>query len=157
MLLGIGMLGGTARERRRRNGGLDPQTVDAPVTAKVWGRALAYTVFYFPMTIYILRIIPDIFNLPHYGNPVDYLLFILPMLLSTAFAWPGPQLLYERARELLYIHSVLIGSVPVPVGPDLATLRHERLVAVGRQYDPGGMGVLKALSASTPTRPRSTR
>ena len=38
------------------------------------------------------------------------------------------------------IHSVLIGSVPVPVGPDLATLRHERLVAVGRQYDPGGMG-----------------
>lgn len=105
MLLGIGMLGGTARERRRRNGGLDPQTVDAPVTAKVWGRALAYTVFYFPMTIYILRIIPDIFNLPHYGNPVDYLLFILPMLLSTAFL--GQALNYfMKERESCFIFIV---------------------------------------------------
>ncbi len=85
MLLGICLLGGTSAERRRRNGGIDPQQTVAPASATVWGRALAYTVFYFPMTVYILRFIPEMFNLPHYGNPVDYLLFILPLLLATAF------------------------------------------------------------------------
>lgn len=86
MILGITMLGGTARERRRKNGGIDPKAVQGVgVAATVWGRALCYTVFYFPLTVYIMRYIPEIFNLPHYGSPVDYLLFIFPMLLSSAF------------------------------------------------------------------------
>lgn len=110
MLLGICMLGGTANERRRRNGGRDPLAPSAPVSARVWGRALAYTIFYFPMTIYILRIIPEIFNLPHYGNPVDYLLFILPMLLGTAFL--GQALDYfMKERESCFIIIVFTSVV----------------------------------------------
>lgn len=86
MILGITLLGGTSRERRRRNGGIDPEEVQGvPVSASVWGKALCYTVFYFPMTIYILRFIPEMFNLPHYGNPADYYLFIFPLLLASAF------------------------------------------------------------------------
>lgn len=86
MILGITMLGGTSRERRRRNGGIDPEEVQGvPVSATVWGKALCYTVFYIPMTVYILRFIPEMFNLPHYGNPVDYYLFIFPLLLASAF------------------------------------------------------------------------
>ena len=86
MLLGICMLGGTSRERRRRNNGVDPrQITGVPVSATVWGKALCYVVFYIPVTIYILHFIPEWFHLPHYGNPVDYLLFIFPMLLASAF------------------------------------------------------------------------
>lgn len=86
MILGITLLGGTSRERRRRNGGIDPEEVQGvSVSATVWGKALCYTVFYFPMTIYILRFIPEMFNLPHYGNPADYYLFIFPLLLASAF------------------------------------------------------------------------
>lgn len=86
MILGITLLGGTSRERRRRNGGLDPRQVNnASPTATIWGKALCYTVFYIPLTIYILRFIPEMFNLPHYGSPVDYLLFVFPLLLSTSF------------------------------------------------------------------------
>lgn len=86
MILGITLLGGTSRERRRRNGGIDPEEVQGVSTsATVWGKALCYTVFYFPMTIYILRFIPEMFNLPHYGNPADYYLFIFPLLLASAF------------------------------------------------------------------------
>lgn len=86
MLLGIGMLGGTSAERRRRNRGYDPlQVHDAGVTATVWGKTLAYTVLYIPQVIYVLRIIPMMFNLPHNGSASDYFMFIVPMLLSTAF------------------------------------------------------------------------
>ncbi len=86
MILGITLLGGTSRERRRRNGGIDPEEVQGvSASATVWGKALCYTVFYFPMTIYILRFIPEMFNLPHYGNPADYYLFIFPLLLASAF------------------------------------------------------------------------
>jgi ABC-2 type transport system permease protein len=85
MILGILMLSGTARERRRRNGGIDPEAVHAPASAVIWGKTLCYTVFYIAPTIFLLRYIPQIFDLPHIGNPVDYLLLALPLLLATSF------------------------------------------------------------------------
>lgn len=86
MLLGITFIGGTSRERRSRNRGLDPlRPDDIPTSAAIWGRTLCYTVFYLPMTLYVVRVIPEMFNLPHFGSAVDYLPFLLPLLLSTAF------------------------------------------------------------------------
>ena len=86
MLLGITFIGGTSRERRLRNGGVDPLRPDSmPVSADIWGRALCYTVFYLPMTLYVVKVIPEMFSLPHYGSAVDYLPFLLPMLIATAF------------------------------------------------------------------------
>lgn len=86
MVLGICMLGGTSRERRRRNGGIDPRMIaGAPATAVVWGRTLCYTIFYIAPSIFLLRYITVLFDMPHMGAPVDYLLFIFPLLLSSAF------------------------------------------------------------------------
>lgn len=100
MVLGITMLGGTWRERRRR----DPaaaRPVAGPL-ATVWGKALCYVVFYIPVTVYIMRFIPEIFNLPHYGNPADYYLFALPLLFATAFF--GLTLnLFMKQRESAFI------------------------------------------------------
>lgn len=84
MLLGISLMGGTENEQRKRLG-IKPSFINAPVSATVIGKALASTFFYFPACIYVLHIIPLIFDLPHQGNPVDYFLFIFPMLLATAF------------------------------------------------------------------------
>jgi len=110
MLLGICLLGGTSRERRRANGGTDPRQVAAPTTATVWGKALSYTVFYIPLTIYIMCLIPEIFSLPHYGNPLDYLLFIFPMLLATAFL--GQALNYfMKERESAFITIVFTSVI----------------------------------------------
>ena len=86
MLLGIALMGGTSRERRMRNGGKDPLMVDsASASATVWGKALCYFVLYIPLAMYVTTCIPEMFNLPHYGSPVQYLPFIVPMLFASAF------------------------------------------------------------------------
>lgn len=110
MLLGVCMLGGTSRERRSRNRGIDPLQIQAPATATVWGKALAYTVFYIPLTIYVMRFIPEMFDLPHYGNPVDYLLFIFPMLLATAFLGQGLNVIIKE-RETVFVVIVFTSVV----------------------------------------------
>jgi ABC-2 type transport system permease protein len=85
MVMGAAMIIGTSRDRRRRLG-YDPREISGvSATAKSLGKALCYTVFYVPATIYILHFITEIFNLPRAGSPVDYLLFIFPLLLSSAF------------------------------------------------------------------------
>ncbi|MDE6369343.1 MAG: ABC transporter permease [Muribaculaceae bacterium] len=86
MLLGITLIGGTSRERRARNGGIDPMMIDsASASASVWGKTLCYVVLYLPLTIYVTTCIPEMFRLPHYGSPTQYLPFMLPMLFASAF------------------------------------------------------------------------
>lgn len=71
---------------------------------------MAVTVIYIPLTIYVLRFIPEMFNLPHYGNPVDYLLFVFPLLLSSAFL--GQTLVYfMKERESAFILIVFTSVV----------------------------------------------
>lgn len=85
MVLGICLLIGSSNERRSRNGGIDPKLVPgvAP-SARVIGRALAMVVFYIPALIYCARWLPWIFSFPHVGDPVDYMLFLVPFLLASA-------------------------------------------------------------------------
>lgn len=86
MVLGAVMIMGTARQRRRRNHGFDPlMPVNSPAYAIVWGKALCYTIFYITPALFALHFIPSIFNLPHVGSAVQYLLFALPFLLASAF------------------------------------------------------------------------
>lgn len=106
MLLGIGLLGGTAKERRRANGGYDPKGInEAGPVATTIGKALAYTVFYIPLVIYVLHFIPWMFSLPHIGNPADYLLFIVPLLLASAFLG---QALVVMMKEREYVFLVVV-------------------------------------------------
>lgn len=86
LILGAALLGGTSRERRRANGGIDPMEVQGiSPFATVWGKSLAYALFYIPASIYVTHIIPWMFDLPRLGNPLDYLLFIFPLLLAAGF------------------------------------------------------------------------
>ena len=105
MVLGICMLAGTSKERRRRNGGIDPlQIQDAPSSAMMWGKSLCYLVLYIPLAIYVVRWMPEIFSLPHNGAPVDYLLFLLPFLLASAmFGQAFSGLCTERESGFLVV------------------------------------------------------
>lgn len=99
MLLGITLLGGTRYERRVRGGGIDPMGIDATSLQQVVGRALCYVMIYLPLTLYVLHYVPVFFSLPHIGSPLDYIPYIFPMLLATAFMGIAMQLLV-REREM---------------------------------------------------------
>lgn len=104
MILGITMLGGTRYERRLRNGGIDPLGVSASPSASVTGRMLCYVFIYMPLTIYVLHFVPVMFNLPHVGSPLQYLPFVLPMLIATAFFGMTVEILVkEREMSLLVV------------------------------------------------------
>jgi len=83
LILGAVLLGGTRREERRRLKG--PVTGDdASPSARVIGRTLCYTFIYLPLSIYILHFVLHFFSYPQEGGIADGILFILPLLLSSA-------------------------------------------------------------------------
>lgn len=85
MILGVTMLSAGSSERRRRNGSIDPLAIPAGPVTTVFGRTMCYLCLYLPICIYVLDLVPMMFNLPHIGHLTDYLLFILPMLLASSF------------------------------------------------------------------------
>lgn len=110
MLLGICMLDGGSNERRRRNNGYDPMQVYASPSATCIGKALCCTVIYFPLSIFILHFIPEMFSFPHIGGFWDYFLLILPMLLATAFLGQSLQCLMSE-RESAFVVVVFTSVV----------------------------------------------
>lgn len=103
LILGVTMIGGTSRERRRRNFGIDPLQDDTiPASAAIWGKTLCYAIIYLPMTIYVTTCIPEMFELPHYGSALQYLPFLLPMILASAFLGQALLILIKE-RETTFI------------------------------------------------------
>ena len=84
MILGVSMLSAGSSERRRRNGGIDPLAIPAGPVTTIIGRVMCYLCIYLPVCIYVLDLVPMIFDLPHIGQLSDYLMFILPMLIASA-------------------------------------------------------------------------
>lgn len=85
LMLGVFMLSGSSMERRRRNNGIDPLAVGGPSSALVLGRAMCYFTIFVPLTVYVLHYVPLMFSLPHVGSALNYLLFMVPFVLASAF------------------------------------------------------------------------
>jgi len=110
MLLGITLSGGTSYERRLRNGGTDPLRLNVPPSASVIGRMLCYTIIYMPLTLYVLHFVPVFFSLPHAGSPLQYLPFVLPLLISTAFFGMTIEIIIKE-REMSFMVVVFTSVV----------------------------------------------
>ncbi len=104
MLLGVTMLAAGIKERRRRNGGFDPESVQTSPMITIWGKALCYVTLYLPLCIYVLDLVPLMFSLPHVGDFRQMYLFIFPMLLATAFLGQAISVFVtERESSMLVI------------------------------------------------------
>lgn len=85
LLLGVGMLAGTTRERNRF-GHLIPISKQYVGTLRiVFGKALAYFVIYILVCAWALLVVPAIFSLPRLGSFGLLVLFTLPFLFSCIF------------------------------------------------------------------------
>ncbi|MDR2628128.1 MAG: ABC transporter permease [Dysgonamonadaceae bacterium] len=86
LLLGIGMLAGTARERKP-SGGILPVDGNSYGGALrcVLGKSLAYLVIYILVCGWALMLVPFLFHLPRMGNGTTLLLFTLPFMLACIF------------------------------------------------------------------------
>ncbi len=85
LILGIGMLGGTVREKNRFHS-LVPISHHFNGTLRiVFGKALTYILLYTVVCIWALGIVPRLFSLPQVGEPWVILLFVLPYLFASIF------------------------------------------------------------------------
>lgn len=85
LLLGIGMLGGTARERNRFHT-LVPVNRHFSGTLRImFGKSLAYILIYAIVCVWVFAIVPRMFSLPQVGIPGIILLFLLPYLFACIF------------------------------------------------------------------------
>lgn len=84
LLIGIGMLGGTAREDRER-GTIPHHAAARNVIAHVLGKSAAYFSIYLFNAAYYFIVLPRFYNFPQRINPLDLALLVLPFLLSVIF------------------------------------------------------------------------
>ncbi len=85
LILGICMLGGTARERNRFRS-LVPVNKHYTGTLRVLcGKSLAYILLYIVVCLWTLEIVPRLFALPQVGTFGTALVFLLPYLLACIF------------------------------------------------------------------------
>jgi len=85
LVFGIGMAAGTAREENRFHELVSSTVHRGRIFRVVFGKSMAFFILYLFWSVYILGFIPDLFNLPHIGNPFTLLEFVVPFLLATIF------------------------------------------------------------------------
>ena len=103
LLIGIGMLGGTNRERKRFHFMIPVGNKRGGSIPIILGKASAYLTIYTLNSIYVIGVMPLVFNYAHRANVVSMVLFMLPFLLSVIFLAMALSSIYKH-RE----HSMLV-------------------------------------------------
>jgi ABC-2 type transport system permease protein len=121
LLVGIGLLGGTAAERREQN----PGTSAKPSTwtgdnlrpsrwrsalARVIGRAAFYVCLYSVYTVLLFTAVFRVYGFPQRGQALDLAAFALPFLLACVFFALGLGGLFSRRETAMQV--LLFTSLP---------------------------------------------
>lgn len=110
LLIGIGMLGGTVREKKGRHF-LIPEEQSTGVVSLLLGKSAAYLSLYIVHAVYFFVFLFRIYRFPQRGEPLELLLFILPFLTSVIFLGLTLTALF-RNREISMM-ALLFTSIPV--------------------------------------------
>ena len=85
LVLGICMLGGTARERSPYQS-IIPADAHYHGTLRILlGKSFAYSLLYIVVCIWIFAFVPKLFSLPQIGYPMDIICFLIPYVLAAIF------------------------------------------------------------------------
>lgn len=102
LMLGVGMLAGTARENNRLHELIPVEKSHNGLLRIVFGKSAVYLLIYVAQSVIGLGVIPRIFGFPQIGNPVTIAFFLVPFLLAiTFFAMTLSALIRERENVML--------------------------------------------------------
>lgn len=110
LVLGITMMAGTERERRRRKNLRLTEEYGSPIDV-LTGKGLAYFIFYCLISFYVLCIVPKLFGFNQLWNFFDLAMFVIPFLLASVFFAISISC-FVRDRESCFLLFVFI-SVPL--------------------------------------------
>ena len=111
LLLGVGTITGTERDRRRK-GLLLPANKHFRHPARVvLGKAFAYLPIYFVMSYWVFFIVPRLFGMTQVGERGELMLFLFPFLLACTF-FAIAMSFFSREREMPFLIFVFT-SVPL--------------------------------------------
>ncbi len=85
LFFGITMLAGTSREENKFYVLVSANAHRGGIFRVICGKSAFYFLIYSVWIFYVLGIVPQIFNMPHIGNPVDLIKLMIPFLLATIF------------------------------------------------------------------------
>ena len=110
LLLGIGLIGGTLKEKGTPNYVIRIGTGIRGSSAIVFGKSLAYFSVYILNTLYVLVVVPRMFNIPMRGDYTEMLIFVAPFILSIIFMGITISTFFKKREHVLMI--LLFTSIP---------------------------------------------
>lgn len=111
LLLGVGMAGGTAVERKEYGELIATSRRNNGTIHILFGRAAAYFLFYAVNAAYMVCLVPRFFSLTQLSRPLDLALFLIPYILACIFFALSMSILM-RNREMSILVFV-VTSVPL--------------------------------------------
>lgn len=105
LLIGIGLLGGTAAEQ-----GAAPGGSPASPLARVLGRALFYLALYAVWAVFMFAVVYRVFDFPERSRGLDLAAFALPFLLACIFLALAAASLFRRRETAMQV--LLFSSLP---------------------------------------------
>lgn len=111
LLLGVGTIAGTERDRRRKGSQLPAGCHFCRPTRVVLGKTFAYLPIYFVMAYWVFFIVPRLFGMTQVGERGEIMLFLFPFLLACVFFAIAMSFL-SREREMPFLIFVFT-SVPL--------------------------------------------
>lgn len=110
MLLGVGLLAGTAREENRMGNLVPSARHYQGMFRMVIGKAMCYFMIFAVLTPYLILVVPKIFSFPTLGHGMDLLWLMLPYLLSCIFFAMSVSCMVRYRENVLLL--VVFTSVP---------------------------------------------
>ena len=111
LVLGIGLLAGTAREENTFHQLIPYQQKYHGTMRIISGKGLAYLVIYTFISVYNLLLVPYLFKLPHFLNLATIVPFLLPFLLACIFFGMAISVFFWNREMSLLLYLCL--SVPL--------------------------------------------
>ena len=101
LLLGIGMLGGTLREKKRKYFYVDGDVDPRHAVSALLGKAFAFITLHLFNIFFMLVIVYKLFDLPQKGNPLEVFIFLMPYLFAVIFLGIAIATLFKKRENSL--------------------------------------------------------